>query len=81
MAVDDHLVDEEQHSGLLLGDRSVPLSDEVAQHEGTLDEQLFGTTDVQQSISQGTAWIPPMQPTPEGLRGTDAGPAEMGEDH
>ena len=81
MAVDDHLVDEEDHSGLLLGDRTVPLSDEVAQTEGTLDERLFGTTDVQNAISQGTAWIPPMQPTPEGLRGTDAGPAEMGEDH
>ena len=81
MAVDDHLVDEEEHSGLLLGDRTVPLSDEVAQNEGTLDEELFGTTDVQSAISQGTAWIPPMQPTPEGLRGTDAGPAEMGEDH
>ena len=81
MAVDDHLVDEEDHSGLLLGDRTVPLSDEVAQTEGTLDERLFGTTDVQNAISQGTAWIPPTQPTPEGLRGTDAGPAEMGEDH
>ena len=81
MAVDDHLADEEAHSGLLLGDRTVPLSDEVAQSEGTLDEELFGTTDVQSAISQGTAWIPPMQPTPEGLRGTDAGPAEMGEDH
>ena len=81
MAVDDHLVDEAEHSGVLLGDRTRPLSDEVAETEDDADTQLFGTTDVQSSISQGTAWIPPMQPTPEGLRGTDAGPGEMGEDH
>ena len=81
MAVDDHLVDEERHSGLLLGDRPVPTTDEVAEVDGDPDAELFGTTDVQSAISQGTAWIPPMQPTPEGLRGTDAGPAEMGEDH
>ena len=81
MAVDDHLADEEAHTGLLLGDRTVPLSDEVAETEENVDAHLFGTTDVQSSISQGTAWIPPMQPTPEGLRGTDAGPGEMGEDH
>jgi hypothetical protein len=81
MAVDDHLVDEEAHSGLLLGDRTVAMSDEAAERGEDLDAELFGTTDVQNAIGQGTAWIPPMQPTPEGLRGTDAGPAEMGEDH
>ena len=29
----------------------------------------------------GTAYIPPTSPTPEGLSGTDAGPGTMGEDH
>ena len=81
MAVDDHLADEEENSGLLLGDRPLPMSDEALDVEGDPDAELFGTTDVGRSISQGTAWIPPMSPTPEGLRGTDAGPAEMGEDH
>lgn len=81
MAVDDHLVDEEEHAGLLLGDRAVPMSDESAHREEDLDADLFGTTDLQSAISQGTAWSPPMTPTPEGQRGTDAGPAEMGEDH
>ena len=81
MAVDDHLVDEEEHSGLLLGDRALPLSDEARALEGDEDADLFGTTDVGSAIAQGTAWNPPMSPTPEGLRGTDAGPAEMGEDH
>ena len=81
MDVEDHLVDEEEHSGLLLGDRALPQSDEAVNHEGDPDADTFGTTDVGTAIAQGTAWIPPMSPTPEGLRGTDAGPAEMGEDH
>lgn len=81
MAVDDHLVDEEAHSGVLLGDRARPLSDEAASADDDEDADLFGTTDVGSAIAQGTAWTPPMSPTPEGLRGTDAGPAEMGEDH
>ena len=38
---------------------------------------LYGTTDVQKTIEEGTAWIPPESPTPEGL--TDRG--EFGEDH
>jgi hypothetical protein len=81
MAVDDHLVEEDRHAGLLLGDRTVAQSDEAASREEDLDAELFGTTDVGNSIAQGTAWNPPTGPTPEGLRGTDAGPAEMGEDH
>jgi len=80
-AIDDHLADEEAHEGLLLGDRAMPYSPEVEQVREELDERLFGTTDVQKSIADGTAYIPPTSPTPEGLSGTDAGPGAMGEDH
>ncbi len=81
MAVDEHLVEEEAHSGLLLGDRALPLSDEGRSADEDADAELFGTTDLGSAIAQGTAWSPPMSPTPEGMRGTDAGPGEMGEDH
>lgn len=72
-AVDDHLADEAEHEGLLLGDRAVPISPEVEQVEEDLDARLFGTTDVQKAIADGTAWIPPESPTPEG-RDSDARP-------
>ena len=77
MAIDDHLVDVESREGLLLGDRSVPLSPEVEQVKDDPDAELFGTTNVQKSIEEGTAWIPPESPTPEGL----AERGEFGEDH
>ena len=82
-ATDDHLADEEEHEGLLLGDRPLNQQDAVHLNRGDeeLDERLFGTTDVQDSIAHGTAYIPPTSPTPEGLGGTDAGPNAMGEDH
>ena len=80
-AIDDHLADEEEHEGLLLGDRAVPFSPEDEQVRGDLDDRMFGTTDVQKSIADGTAYSPPTSPTPEGLGGTDAGPGAMGEDH
>src|SRR5688500_3523189 len=64
-AVDDHLVDEEAHSGLLLGDRARQLSDEVASVEEDEDAELFGTSDLGSAIAHGTAWSPPMSPTPE----------------
>ena len=81
--IDEHLASEEANEGLLLGDRPVPLSDEVAQvaDEGLGDEQVFGTTDVQKAIEGGTAYIPPTSPTPEGLGGSDVSPGAMGEDH
>jgi hypothetical protein len=76
-AIDEHLADEDRREGLLLGDRAVPISPEVEEPEEDLDSQLFGTTDVHQAISDGTAWIPPESPTPEGL--SDQG--ETGENH
>ena len=78
--IDDHLADEERRAGTLLGDMAPPESDEAAL-EATTDEDLDGTTDVQRSISEGLSWNPPESATPEGLRGSDAGPEEMGERH
>jgi hypothetical protein len=76
-AVDEHLVDEDQREGLLLGDRPMPLSPEAEHLDENLDADLFGTTDVQNAIEEGTAWIPPESPTQEGLTGR----GEFGEDH
>jgi hypothetical protein len=76
-AIDEHLADESRREGVLLGDRAVPLSPEVEEVEESLDAELYGTTDVHQSITDGTAWIPPESPTQEGLLGRD----EMGENH
>ncbi len=80
-AADDHLVEEERAEGLLLGDRAVPISPEVDEVREDLDADTFGSTDVQRSIAQGTAWIPPESPTPEGLGGTASDTEDMGEDH
>ena len=80
-AIDDHLADEERHEGLLLGDRAAPINPETEHLVDDLDARLFGTTDLQNAIERGTAWIPPTSPTPEGLSGTDAEGSDLGEDH
>jgi hypothetical protein len=79
--IDEHLNDEDRTEGLLLGDRAVPLSPEAELQHEDLDARLYGTTDVGKTIADGTAWIPPESPTPEGLGGSDATPGAMGEDH
>jgi hypothetical protein len=90
-AVDEHLAEEDATEGLLLGDRAMPLSDE-SEHlseDVELRVHAFGTTDVQAAISEGATYIPPQQPTPEGIEGAsasdpyDEGNAyeESGEDH
>jgi hypothetical protein len=83
MDIDEHDADQEEVEGLLLGDRPPQDSDEVhlARGDEDLNERLYGTTDVQNAIAHGTAYIPPESPTPEGMRGTDSGPGELGEDH
>ena len=80
-AIDDHLVEEDEQSGLLLGDRPLPFNPEAEHLEPDVDAEVFGTTDVQRSIERGTGWVPPTSPTPEGLSGTDASPGAYGEDH
>jgi hypothetical protein len=65
-AIDEHLVDEERRSELLLGDKAVPLSPEAEHLEENIEGELYGTTDVQKSIQDGVPYIPPERATPEG---------------
>ena len=75
-AVDDHLADEDEHSGLLLGDRAVPLSPEAEHLQEDLDSRLFGTSDVGNAIHNGTPWNPPTAPTQEGIEGEEDNPID-----
>lgn len=65
-AIDEHLVDEEMHEGLLLGDSPRPEDPEAERLQENMRAELFGTTDVQQAIEGGVPWNPPEGPTPEG---------------
>jgi hypothetical protein len=78
-AADDHLADEDEHAGLLLGDRAVPLSREAEHLEEDLDSRLYGTTDVGNAIANGTAWTPPTSPTQEGVEGAEDNPDDDAE--
>jgi hypothetical protein len=79
-AADDNLADEDATEGRLLGDRPVSLSPEVEDRLEDEDAQLYGTTDLSHAIEEGTSWIPPEAPTPEGFPGQDER-GEFGEDH
>ena len=79
--VDEHLVDEELHEGILLGDRPRPEDPEAEHLHEHIRAELFGTTDVHESIEEGIPWNPPDGPTPEGAFGPDAPPNVMNDDH
>ena len=81
--IEESLATEAQSAGTVYGEMPPQDSDEVHEARGDedLDERMYGTTDVQDAIAHGTSYIPPESPTPEGLRGTDAGPGEMSDDH
>jgi hypothetical protein len=81
LAIDEHIADEDAHEGLLLGDRARPENPESEHLHENLRAELYGTTDVQESIEGAIPWIPPESPTPEGLSGTDATPNVMNDDH
>lgn len=80
-AIDEHIVDEDEHAGLLLGDRPRSDSPEAAHLHEDVRAELFGTADVQKAIEGGISWNPPDSPTPEGLSGTDASPGVLSDDH
>jgi BON domain len=80
-AIDDHLVDEAEHAGLLLGEMPTSMDSESTQLSEDLDAQLFGTVDMQTVMEDGATYTPPTSPTPEGMDGTESGPGVMGEDH
>jgi hypothetical protein len=79
--IDEHLVDEQLREGLLLGDRSRPEEPEAEHIREDIRAELFGTTDVQESIGGAIPWNPPDGPTPEGVSGPDATPNVMNDDH
>jgi len=74
-AIDEHLVDEAEVEGLLLGDRALSISPE-AEHRADLESDDMGTHDVGRAIADGTPWIPPDGPTPEGFSEGDADAGE-----
>ncbi|HEV2641522.1 MAG TPA: BON domain-containing protein [Candidatus Elarobacter sp.] len=65
-AADEHLADEENHEGLLLGERSDSQSDTAEHLRDDEDAESFGTVDRTEAIEDGVPWIPPESPTPEG---------------
>jgi hypothetical protein len=81
MAVDEHLADEAQRAGTLLGDAPAPLSPEADHLVADLDDELSGTTDYQDVMENGVSWNPPDTPTPEGYLGSNVEPEDMGEQH
>ena len=81
MDIDEHLAEEDRESGLLLGDRPVPLNPEAEHLADDAETDLAGTTDVQNAIEGAKSWNPPESPTQEGMSGTDAAPEDYGEQH
>jgi hypothetical protein len=79
--IDEHVVDEEMHAGLLLGDEARPEDPEAEHLHENIRAELFGTTDVQEAIEGAIPWNPPDGPTPEGVSGMDATPNVMNDDH
>jgi hypothetical protein len=74
-AIDDHLVDEEEHEGLMVADAAQPFTAE-SEHLADLPEvdsleDPGGTHEVRKAIEEGEPWIPPENPTPEGLSGLE----------
>jgi hypothetical protein len=72
-AIDDHIADEEEHGGLLLGDVPRPFSPESEHLADMGSDDSMGTHDIQDSIEGAEPWIPPESPTPEGLGGANQG--------
>ena len=79
-AIDEHVVDEQLHEGLLLGDQPRPDDPEAEHLRENLRAELFGTTDVRQSIEGAIPWNPPDGPTPEGITGSEDTPDESRDD-
>jgi hypothetical protein len=80
-AIDDHLADEEQRSGVLLGDAPEPQDPEAEYYADRAEDDIAGTVDYEKAMGEGMTWNPPEGPTPEGMRGSDAGPEDYGERH
>jgi len=81
MDVDEHLADEAERSGTLLGDVPVPLNPEADHLADGADADVEGTTSYEDMMENGKTWNPPESPTPEGFLGTNVEPEDMGEQH
>jgi hypothetical protein len=81
IAADDHLADEAERAGTLLGDVPLPLSPEADHRAANADEDDDGTTSYEDVMENGKTWNPPDSPTPEGFLGTNVEPEDMGEQH
>jgi hypothetical protein len=79
--IDEHLADEEERAGTLLGEAPQPQDPEAEYYAKDNQEDLAGTTDYEDVMANGKTWNPPSGPTPEGMAGTDARPEDMGERH
>jgi hypothetical protein len=79
--IEDHLVDEQQRSGALLGDVAEPGDSDDENYGRRPPDDDSGTADYQKMMGEGLTWDPPRGPTPEGIRGSDAGPEDLGERH
>jgi len=77
-AIDEHLADEDEHGGLLLGDMPRPLSPEAEHLADMSPDDSVGTHNVHDAIENAEPWIPPESPTPEGISGPDQ--ADFGRD-
>ena len=71
-AIDEHLVDEEEHSGILLGDKPGQTTAEAEHLTRERNRNPYATHDVTQAIEEAEPWIPPEGPTPEGLDEPDS---------
>ncbi len=80
-AIDEHLADEEQHSGLLLGDVPRQFSAESAHLADVGSSDPDGTRDLQEAMEEGEPWTPPESPTPEGIGGSDQSPGAQNAEH
>ena len=72
-AVDEHLVEEEENEGLLLGGMSGQHTAESEHLADEENEESLGTHDISDAIEGAIPWIPPESPTPEGVAGQDSG--------
>ena len=71
-AIDEHLVDEDEHSGILLGDRPSQTDPEAEHLARDRNPNPRATHDVTQAIEEAEPWIPPEGPTPEGFDEPDS---------
>jgi hypothetical protein len=78
---DDTVSGDEEDGGALLGDVDVPFTTESEHLADEMQEDLGGTSDYQRVMEDGMTYNPPDSPTPEGMRGTDAGVEDRGEAH